>query len=59
MRVSRWTKEIDYSEGSASNAGFPDMPDWFNDNRDFNNIRESSLSIVMASNEADAVMGFN
>ena len=23
MRVSRWTKGIDYGEGSASDAGFP------------------------------------
>ena len=29
MRVGRWTKEIDYGEGSASDAGFPPMPEWF------------------------------
>ena len=34
MRTGRWTKEIDYGEGSASNPGFPDMPGWFRDNRD-------------------------
>ena len=26
MRVGRWTKDIDYGEGSASDAGFPPMP---------------------------------
>lgn len=26
MRVGRWTKEIDYGEGSASAPGFPPMP---------------------------------
>ncbi len=38
MRNGRWTKDIDYGEGSASNAGFPPMPQWFGDNRDFGNI---------------------
>ena len=28
MRVGKWTKEIDYGEGSLSNPGFPDMPNW-------------------------------
>ena len=38
MRVGRWTKDIDYGEGSASDAGFPSMPDWFQDNRHFGAI---------------------
>ena len=33
MRVGRWTKQIDYGEGSASAPGFPDMPEWFGGNR--------------------------
>ena len=40
MRVGRWTKDIDYGEGSASNAGFPPTPDWFKDNRDFGTLRQ-------------------
>ena len=31
-------KEIDYGEGSKSNAGFPPQPTWFEDNRHFSNI---------------------
>ena len=31
-------KKIDYGEGSASNPGFPNMPIWFRDNRDWHNI---------------------
>lgn len=27
MRVGGWTREIDYGEGSANSAGFPDQPD--------------------------------
>lgn len=38
MRVGRWTKTIDYGEGSASAPGFPPMPAWFTDNRDWPNI---------------------
>ena len=38
MRVGRWSKVIDYGEGSANDAGFPPMPSWFNDNRDFGKI---------------------
>ena len=38
MRVGRWTKDVDYGEGSADQAGFPPQPEWFRDNRDFGNI---------------------
>ena len=38
MRVGRWSKEIDYGEGSAAAPGFPPMPTWFEDNRHFGNI---------------------
>ena len=41
MRVGRWTKEIDFGEGSASSPGFPDQPQWFKDNRDFENIQNA------------------
>ena len=39
MRVGRWSKEMDYGEGSASAPGFPSDPEWFQDNLDFGNIR--------------------
>lgn len=59
MRVGRWTKEIDYGEGSASNAGFPEMPTWFNDNRDFGNIERGLHAVGMNADEISAVMGGN
>jgi microsomal dipeptidase-like Zn-dependent dipeptidase len=59
MRVGRWTKEIDYGEGSATDAGFPAMPGWFKDNRDFGNIRKGLEDVGMAPDEIDAVMGLN
>ena len=45
MRAGRWSKVIDYGEGSASDAGFPQMPSWFNDNRDFGNIRNGLIGV--------------
>ena len=59
MRVGRWTKGIDFGEGSASNAGFPAMPTWFNDNRDFGNIRAGLLAVGMNEAEVDGIMGAN
>lgn len=59
MRVGRWSKEIDYGEGSADNAGFPPMPDWFKDNRDFDNIRAGLSAVGMSAPEIDGIMGDN
>ncbi len=59
MRVGRWTKEIDYGEGSKSNAGFPDMPSWFRDNRDFGNIENGLRATGLSEAEVSGVMGGN
>jgi membrane dipeptidase len=59
MRVGRWTKGVDYGEGSAGNAGFPPMPAWFNDNRDFGNIRAGLLKTGLSETEVDGIMGGN
>jgi microsomal dipeptidase-like Zn-dependent dipeptidase len=59
MRAGRWTKKIDYGEGSANNAGFPPMPDWFRDNRDFGNIEQGLLDIGFSAEDSAKVMGDN
>ena len=59
MRVGRWSKVIDYGEGSATDAGFPPMPVWFKDNRDFDNIRQGLLATGMTTGEVDGIMGAN
>ena len=38
MRNGRWSKTMDYGEGSSANAGWPDSLSWFADNRDFPGI---------------------
>ena len=59
MRMGRWTKQIDYGEGSATAAGFPDMPEWFAHNGDFGTIRSGLRAAGMSDANADAVMGGN
>ena len=50
MRNGTWTKTKDYGEGTASNAAFPNQPEWFQDDRGFNNI-EKGLKEVVFNNE--------
>jgi microsomal dipeptidase-like Zn-dependent dipeptidase len=59
MRVGRWTKEIDYGEGSKSAPGFPPMPDWFADNRDFANIEQGLRATGLSEAEVHGIMGGN
>jgi membrane dipeptidase len=59
MRVGRWSKVIDYGEGSAGNAGFPPMPEWFHDNRDFGNIRAGLTRTSLSEDDINGIMGGN
>ena len=59
MRTGRWTKRVDYGEGSASDAGFPPMPSWFNDNRDFDNIERGLHTVGLSDTDVGKVMGEN
>jgi membrane dipeptidase len=59
MRNGRWSKQTDYGEGSASAAGFPDQPAWFNDNRDLGNIGRGLSAIGLSEADVTAIMGGN
>jgi len=59
MRVGRWSKEIDYGEGSASAPGFPPQPTWFRDNRDFGNIESGLRKTGFSDSEVAGLMGGN
>ena len=59
MRVGRWTKDIDYGEGSKNDAGFPPMPSWFQNNLDFHNIRDGLCNAGMDKASIDKFMGGN
>ena len=59
MRSGRWTKSVDFGEGSATQAGFPAMPDWFRDNRDFGNISKGLRRVGFDDSDVAAIMGGN
>ena len=59
MRVGRWTKQIDYGEGSAIAPGFPPMPAWFQGNQDFPNIAAGLQQVGFSTKEVHALMGNN
>lgn len=59
MRNGRWSKVMDYGEGSASQAGFPPQPDWFKDNRDFGNISGGLAAVGFDASEIGGIMGGN
>ena len=59
MRVGRWSKEIDYGEGSAAAPGFPPQPKWFENNLGFDNIETGLTSLGMSQDEVSAIMGKN
>jgi len=59
MRSGRWTKDVDFGEGSAAAPGFPPMPDWFADNRDFGRIAEGLARTGLSAAEVEGIMGGN
>jgi microsomal dipeptidase-like Zn-dependent dipeptidase len=59
MRAGRWTKRVEYGEGSAEAPGFPPQPDFFRDNRDFPRLREGLRAAGFDAAEVDAILGGN
>ena len=59
MRNGRWTRQTDFGEGSAAAPGFPAQPAWFQDNRDFPNIRRGLEEVGLDQDSVAAVMGGN
>lgn len=59
MRVGRWTKQVDYGEGSVSDAGFPIMPSWFGGNRDFGNLVKGLQDFGFLEEDVEKIMGGN
>ncbi len=59
MRNGRWTKEMDYGEGSSSDADWPAPLGWFQDSRDFPNITQGLLNRGFKEQEIEKIMGLN
>ena len=59
MRNGRWSKDMDYGEGSKANANWPRPLSWFKDSRDFPNITNGLLARGFSPEEVAKVMGLN
>ena len=59
MRNGRWSKQTDFGEGSADNAGFPPMPDWFEDNRHFGTIEQGLKKAGLSDTDVAGIIGNN
>jgi len=59
MRNGRWSKEMDYGEGSKSNADWPRPLSWFRDSRDFPNITAGLLARGFSNDDVARIMGLN
>lgn len=59
MRNGRWSRAMDYGEGSASSAGFPAQPAWFANSTDYPNIAEGLANQGFDQQDIERVMGGN
>jgi microsomal dipeptidase-like Zn-dependent dipeptidase len=59
MRTGRWTKEIDFGEGSKNRPGFPPQPSWFKNNLDHANIAPGLGKTGFSATEVAKIMGGN
>ncbi len=59
MRTGRWSKQVDFGEGSPDNAGFPPQPEWFRDNRDFPKLERGLAQAGFTAPEVAAIVGGN
>jgi len=59
MRNGRWSKVLDYGEGSADNADWPAPLSWLRNSADFGNIARGLRDRGFEDSEVDAIMGGN
>jgi len=59
MRNGRWSKVLDFGEGTASNAGFPDQPDWFKNNLSFPGLAQGLRDHGFSDGDTARIMGGN
>lgn len=59
MRNGRWSKTMDYGEGSQSNANWPRPLSWFNDSRDFPKLTQGLLQRGFSHADVAKIMGQN
>ncbi len=59
MRNGRWSKSLDYGEGSSSNAGWPDALPWFCGSNGMENIYHGLIEQGFSELEVGQILGGN
>ena len=59
MRVGRWSKTVDYGEGSESTPGFPPQPKWFENNLHLIDLMDGLKNAGFNDEETAKIMGGN
>ena len=59
MRNGRWSKVMDFGEGSASAPGFPPQPEFFGTNVDFPNFADGLSDAGLSDTDIQGIMGGN
>jgi len=59
MRNGKWSKAMDYGEGSSSNSGWPDDLSWFKDENGMENIYNGLIKYGFQEKEANQILGGN
>lgn len=59
MRNGRWSKVLDFGEGSSSDAGFPPQPAWFRNNTDFPGLAKGLSDHGFKEEDVAKIMGGN
>jgi len=59
MRNGKWSKAMDYGEGSSSNSGWPDDLPWFKDEHGMENIYNGLIKYGFQEKEANQILGGN
>lgn len=59
MRNGRWSRDMDYGEGSASLPGFPEQPPWFRTSADYDNIASGLTNAGFSNEDRNRIMGDN
>ncbi len=59
MRNGRWSKDLEYGEGSAATSGFPPQPSWFGSNLDLGVIEAGLEAVGFSPEETAGLMGGN
>lgn len=59
MRSGKWSKNIDYGEGSANNSNWPKPLEWFKDSSGMQNIYNGLLEQGFSQQETNQIIGLN